>query len=722
MSGLQPYLCGCPTEILLEISKYLEAVVDISALSRVSRRFHWLFSDDFLRLAIKERSIKKHQSKDLTLTDLFLHAVRHDSVNIITYLTLRSHEKLDLRGVIPKPGFQRNKITFIHHALVADAPRVAAQLAKHGADMIQEGSQLYPDLTPLCLTLARPSLVTSARELDVALRIACSFGLPRTTRMLLTRGAETDQVNQYGVAPIHVALAQRAPWFRASEGYEITFSKFIGHSSWESMVAQTMAPLVEFGADPNRKSETSRAHRCGYRCWKSLDCDHKCQTPMHLAAASGNGEAIRRLLNVGADPTAPNGEGYTPLYAAISHGHLDIARLILSLYPDDTDCDDCKNPIVHEPSRTTALHVACRFAFVDLVDTLLARGPNPNVTNICGNTAIHEVLGQTHPGMREDVVTVLTALGHAGADAAMPVAGECPWKMAKCHVFPEVRDMFASFRRTIVEQLTAIDEVYRTEGRDIRKIKPKPNQPRPSSPEWVYEHYAQEAPEELDAEKHFPALGDSRPSKPKIGVLIDISTDEPAVTCNSVPTDAAISGSGDSSPGTPWADMKKKEGDWVALEPHRKQQPGQNTRKAAASNGPRLGVNWSGPLAPKGARNVTTPPATAKRAGATLKQSGSTTPTGSANKLSGASKVARVPMAQTNGPKTTHFNTTGPDRAVPAKPRGCNIAGTGGGAENNAWVGGRPMEMMSKAADKPQSEAQLKKGGRGKKQWNRLQL
>ncbi|KAL8383018.1 hypothetical protein RB595_006671 [Gaeumannomyces hyphopodioides] len=689
MPTLQPYLGGCPTEILLMVSKHIDAIIDVSALSSVCRRFRWLFGDHLLRLAIETQSRKKQQSKQLTLTDLFLHAVRHDSINIITYLTLRSDEQLDFRGVIPKPIFQRNKITFIHHALVADAPRVAAQLAKHGADMIQEGSQLYPDLTPLGLSLARPSLVTSARELDIALRVACSFALPRTTRMLLIRGVETDELNKYGVAPIHVALTQRTPWFRSSEGYEKACSKFIGNSCWESMVAKTMAALVEFGANPNRKSETCRAHSCGHRCWKSLDCDHKCQTPMHLAAASGNDEAIRRLLNVGADPIARNGEGYTPLYAAISHGHLATAKLLLSLYPGNADCSDCRNPVVHEPSQTTALHVACRFAFVDLVDALLERGPDPNVVNLCGNTPIHEVLGQTHLELREDVVAVLVALARAGADAATPAAGECPYKTAKCHVFPEVRDMFAELRRTIIDQLTVIDEVYRSEGRDIRKIKPKPNQPRPFIPKWAYEFYAQEAPGELDAEKHFPNLGDGRPSKPKMGVLIDISTDEPAVR-SSAPSDAASSGSESSSTSTPWAEMKKKGGDWVALEPHRKHQPGRDTRKTAAANVPRLGVNWSGPLAPQGARNTTAPPAAARRAIALPKKSGSAAPA--------------WPLLGSGG-----------------KPQNSITAGTGGGVKNSTWVGGAPKEV-ARPTDKPQAETESKKSRRGKKQWNRLQL
>ncbi|EJT77567.1 hypothetical protein GGTG_02673 [Gaeumannomyces tritici R3-111a-1] len=704
MSTLQSYLGGCPTEILFMVSKYIDEITDISALSSVCRRFHWLFGDRVFRLGIEAISRKKQRSRQLTLTDLFLHAVRHDSINIITYLTLRSDEELDFRGVIPRRIFQKLKITFIHHALVADAPRVAAHLAKHGADIIQEGSQLYPDLTPLGLTLARPSLVTSARELDIALRIACSFALSRTTRMLLIRGVETNELNKYGAAPIHVALAQRAPWFPSIEGHEKVFSKFFGHSSWESMVAKTMDALVEFGADPNRKSETSRAHRCGHRCWKSLDCDHKCQAPMHLAAASGNNEAIRRLLNLGADPIAQNGEGYTPLYAAISHGHLATAKLLLSLYPCNTDCDDCRNPIVHEPSRTTALHVACRFAFLDLVDVLLKRDPDPNVVNHCGNTPIHEVLGQTNPELRDDVVGSLMALARAGADASTPAAGKCPYKTARSHVFPEVRDMFVELRRTLIGTLEAIDEVYRREGRDIRKVKPRPNQPRPSSPEWTYEFYTQQAPDELDAEKHFPTPGGGRSSKamvgvrapgggrlpkPKMGILIDISTDEPT-TRNSARSDATFSGSETTSTNTPWAEMKKKEGDWVALEPSRKHQPGRDTRKAATANVPPLGPNWSGPLAPKVPRAMAAPPAASRRAVALPKN--------------GSSAAPAFPSLGSGG-----------------KSRNGNVAGTGGGVKNSAWVGGKPNEA-ARPADKPQIETESKKSGRGKKQWNRLEL
>jgi hypothetical protein len=97
MPQSQAHLARCPTELLLGISGHFDSVLDTSTLSRVNRRFHWLFGDQILRLAIKGRS-KKGQSRDSILSDLFFHAVRHDSTNIITFLTLRSDEQFDVRG------------------------------------------------------------------------------------------------------------------------------------------------------------------------------------------------------------------------------------------------------------------------------------------------------------------------------------------------------------------------------------------------------------------------------------------------------------------------------------------------------------------------------------------------------------------------------------------------------------------------------------------------
>lgn len=47
------------------------------------------------------------------------------------------------------------------------------------------------------------------------------------------------------------------------------------------------------------------------------------------AAAHGNTDLVRELLDTGANAGVSSGNGYTPLHRAAQHGHLDVVRLLL---------------------------------------------------------------------------------------------------------------------------------------------------------------------------------------------------------------------------------------------------------------------------------------------------------------------------------------------------------------------------------------------------------
>jgi uncharacterized protein len=52
------------------------------------------------------------------------------------------------------------------------------------------------------------------------------------------------------------------------------------------------------------------------------------ETPLHLAAAFGQKDAVELLLDHGADPSAQDGEGRTPAELAAARGHEDVVRLL----------------------------------------------------------------------------------------------------------------------------------------------------------------------------------------------------------------------------------------------------------------------------------------------------------------------------------------------------------------------------------------------------------
>lgn len=105
-------------------------------------------------------------------------------------------------------------------------------------------------------------------------------------------------------------------------------------------------------------------------------------TPLHLAAAFGGPDAVRTLLELGADPNqrSRNALNNTPLHAcaAISHS-VEMARMLLDRGAD-------VNAVQH--GGFTALHSAAFNGSTDLVRLLLARGADRNLRTDDGQTAV----------------------------------------------------------------------------------------------------------------------------------------------------------------------------------------------------------------------------------------------------------------------------------------------------------------------------------------------
>ena len=68
--------------------------------------------------------------------------------------------------------------------------------------------------------------------------------------------------------------------------------------------------LIEGGADPTARDKNGL-------------------TPLHFAAGLGHAEAITALIEGGADPAARNKNGLTPLHWAVVRGHADAITALI---------------------------------------------------------------------------------------------------------------------------------------------------------------------------------------------------------------------------------------------------------------------------------------------------------------------------------------------------------------------------------------------------------
>ncbi|XP_044073219.1 BRCA1-associated RING domain protein 1 isoform X2 [Siniperca chuatsi] len=103
--------------------------------------------------------------------------------------------------------------------------------------------------------------------------------------------------------------------------------------------------------------------------------NHKGETLLHLAAIKGDVEAVKELLDQGADPNLKDNAGWTPLHEACNLGHLAVVEALVS-----------RGALLNTPGyeNDSPLHDAVRNGHPAIVKLLLQLGASQNVLNLYG--------------------------------------------------------------------------------------------------------------------------------------------------------------------------------------------------------------------------------------------------------------------------------------------------------------------------------------------------
>ncbi|KAF0026245.1 hypothetical protein F2P81_020982 [Scophthalmus maximus] len=103
--------------------------------------------------------------------------------------------------------------------------------------------------------------------------------------------------------------------------------------------------------------------------------NHKGETLLHLAAIKGDVEAVKELLDQGADPNLKDNAGWTPLHEACNLGHVEVVEALIS-----------RGALLNTPGyeNDSPLHDAVRNGHPAIVKLLLQHGASQNVLNLYG--------------------------------------------------------------------------------------------------------------------------------------------------------------------------------------------------------------------------------------------------------------------------------------------------------------------------------------------------
>ena len=331
-----------------------------------------------------------------------LHAAARSSRVDVLAAALRNHSAIGV-DLNQQDGYGR---TPLHVAVSNSSEALAMELVRPLLAM-RAATEVQSDdgATPLRLAIAQGNLELSNLLLNVgadknslgADAVPLIVLATETSRdvalALVERGADLNQPDASGRTALEVAVSRgeyELCELLLSKGARPTKRKDPnGNTSLHVAVSTRAEPLVKLLVQ--HKAELSEQNRRG-------------QTPLILAAESGQTDVVDFLLRAGAALHLCDAADRSALELALSNGHLEALRLLLQ--QDAVDVNGMSK------RGSSLLHLAAEIGDEARVNFLLEMRATVDVLNANGETPLHWACSLGHIG-------VVRSLVHAGANATI---------------------------------------------------------------------------------------------------------------------------------------------------------------------------------------------------------------------------------------------------------------------------------------------------------------
>jgi ankyrin repeat protein len=229
-------------------------------------------------------------------------------------------------------------------------------------------------------------------------------------KRLILAGADVNEWDIYGEAPLHVAIEVAYVGGRAAARI------VAGDPPNETDGEEVVQLLVDRGADPNQQMFFRAPRAPG-----SISAGSRGTTPFHRACASGDVDLVKMLLAHGAEINLNQADDETPMMLALAarRSEDDIIQVLRVLHAAGAEVNTvAKTHYLQRTRGGTALHVATKRGLKKAMAELVSYGADVNLKDPDGLTALDYAMSRgwlpflaTRPPPRMGLAKTLRDLG-----------------------------------------------------------------------------------------------------------------------------------------------------------------------------------------------------------------------------------------------------------------------------------------------------------------------
>ena len=275
---------------------------------------------------------------------------------------------------------------------------IADMFRQHGAKETLHGAVAAKDIDEVKRLIAQGTAIDAKNNVNrTPLNLACFNGYLDLVKLLVAEGADINVKDVRGQTPFWIAAGRghsKIVEFLVDKGANINVANNQGLTPLAAARQRGHIEIVELlkkhGVEDNSAATPPK--------------ESKPVKSLHEAAANGDIDRVKVLLDQSVDIHARDDRGRTPLHLASFRNHKDIVRLLVSKGADVNAQEEPQGTPLH----ATALHHAVHNDNKNIVEFLIANGANVHIKDRRGQIPLDLARRRAQRRGNSEIVEILT--------------------------------------------------------------------------------------------------------------------------------------------------------------------------------------------------------------------------------------------------------------------------------------------------------------------------